>query len=187
MNTSKIRNYKGFTLIEAVVSLLTVTIVTSLFMTLVFFVKDTYEDLETNSEAQILSATLTNYVQDELRYATFVSEIEGVAADASTNFTYYSKTLGEGMDCKLISRVDNGEKGDNKEKLYISYIEDGATLYHPLVGKSSYVFKLQANLNVRYDSTSKTFHVKIKIYTNKYQDIITSEFTVDPLNKVDIE
>jgi len=178
---NRLKNSKGFTLVESIVSLITVTIITALLFTLITLVKNTYIELQKSSEGQVLSAIITNIVQDELRYATDVNII-----DSSTKeFTYTSQST-NATSCTLVSYDPNTKKeNDGKAGDYKIYIRTGTGNYNQITGNGIYVFGLKADIDTKYIAESgkdSYFEVKLRIYDDK-KDIITTEFIVKPLNK----
>jgi len=173
----KIKNKKGFTLVESVVTLLTATIVTALFLVLVNLAKNTYVEMQEASQGQILSANITNAIQDELRYASYVRTTDSADSNGESSFTYYSASLGQGDGCSIVSLDLNGS---GKTKIYVKHGDDK----YALIGNETYIFNLQGSVDCKYNKNKKQFHCIVTITDSKNNaTIITSEFYVDPLNK----
>lgn len=172
----KMKNSKGFTLLEMTITLLTVTLVTSLFFVMVSLVKNVYIEMEETAESQVLCSTLTNAIQDELRYASVVSP------NADGSFTYYSESLGIGDGCKIVNVKVDGKN--------LIAVEKGGKNYY-FVSSKSYIHNLEADVNARFVEKNSNgvpaFYVTIKIYDYKKRvdanPFIESTFEVIPLNQ----
>lgn len=183
MNTNKLKNKSGFTLVEMIVTLLTVTLVTGLFLVLVNLVKNVYVEMEEASEGQIINSTITNAIQDELRYASYVETTGEADAEGYYSFSYCSESLGVGDGCSIMDTLDVTPGATTKSSVFV---KQGDKEYE-LVSSKSYVFNLEAFVDARYNPELQKFKVKIKVgdFTRRSQNstIIETEFIVIPLNK----
>jgi len=172
--STNMTNNKGFTLIEMLVSTITITIVTSLLLVVTDLANKTYVDITKDSEGQILSGVLTKSIEDEFRYATDVV-IQGDEEDGVNEyeFTYFSQNLGLGNSCKIISK---------EGKLYVHQINDEDNSDDiPLTSDGSYAFGLTCDIETKFNIKSEDFHIKL-IIKDDSKEIITKNFVVIPLN-----
>jgi len=176
---NKLKNSKGFTLLEMTVSLMTVTIVTSMLFLMVNLVRKVYINMEEVAESQVLCSTLTNAIQDELRFASIIQIDPNDCVNGKYAFTYFSESLGIGADSSF-ANVDH----DGRSMIAVQ--QDG--VYYYFVSEKSYIHNLEAFVDARYDPTEgkQAFYVTIKVLdyiSGKIEDpLIESTFQVAPLN-----
>lgn len=171
--TTNIRNSKkGFTLVEMLATLVIVVLFTMLLTTFIDLTSKYFQNTVRNSDAQTLASTLTNAIQDELRYAT---DIE-IDASAEPNYTYFSTSLGLGKGCVL----KHDKKLVNGEERYIILIESPTREDYPLINYGSYVYDVNAYIEAEY--VNNKFEVVLTIKDSKDKEICKSEFSVVPLN-----
>jgi len=201
---------KGFTLIESLFALILVAILMGILVMITTLSKDYYKDSESHSEGQMLASSLTNAIQDELRYATGVTEeteepVNIIFYDISEedgsktsnsykarHFTYYSNSdidkkninaIGYGVRCSIISDKSGA---DNPYKIYVQTLS-GAK--YPLVGNGSYVHNLEAFADVYFVEDVKRFYVTLVVYDNKkvtHSSIVSKYQSQEYYNNKDI-
>ncbi len=117
-----------------------------------------YSESVSASEAQVLCATLTNIIADELRYAGTTT----VEADGSVKF--FSQTFGS----------------ENEEGLSFETNEEGQLLLgtNRVLSKGAYPYGLKAKTQITYSEDSGIFGVKLSIYSAGGTELATDSFDV---------
>lgn len=158
---NKLKSKKGFSITEmlvvvAILSLLTVAISTSMTGAMT-----TYQTSVKHSESAVLTSTLTQTLNDELRYARDI-EIEGTA-DTGKLKTYTSSVYGKDAD--------------------IGVNTDGQVTVKslPILGSGAYT-GLSVDLKINYNTVAKLFDVTI-ITEKNTEAIQTTVFQISPINQ----
>lgn len=158
-------NKKGFTLVETLVTVIIVVLLTLILTELTSLASRYFTSTVKDADAQILCSTLTNAIEDELRYATNI-DYDG------TDFKYYSKNSGLGRKTQIVSEVVNGRNVLNIKSASGSY---------PLVNYGSYVYDLNAFIALTY-SADNNVHINLEIKDAVGKLICSNRFSVKPLN-----
>lgn len=116
------------------------------------------------SEAQILCATLTTLITDELRYAGTIQ------ADADGRVGFFSQNFG-GADGAGISYFAADENGQ---------ITLGGT---PILSKRAYPYGLKAAVNLSYAKPENRFTAMLTVCGADGGELARTEFEVEPLNQ----
>lgn len=169
MNIKK--NRKGFTLIEMLATLVIVVLFTMLMTTFMDLSSKYFHNTVKDADAQTLASTLTNAVEDELRYATNIE----IDASVEPNYTYFSTSLGLGKGCVL----KHDKQFVNGEERYIIVI-DGPKGKYPLINYGSYVYDANAYIDAKF--VEDKFDITITIKDANEKEICNSKFVVVPLS-----
>ena len=150
-------------LVELLSAVLVMLLVTSLLVLGVRIGTKAYVKSVSMSEAQILCATLTTLISDELRYAGTIQ----VEADGRVGF--FSQNFG-GAD-GAVSYFAADENGQ---------ITLGGT---PILSKRAYPYGLQAAVNLRYAKPENRFTAILTVCGADGGELARTEFEVEPLNQ----
>lgn len=150
-------------LVELLSAVLVMLLVTSLLVLCVRIGTKAYVKSVSMSEAQILCATLTTLITDELRYAGTIQ----VEADGRVGF--FSQNFG-GAD-GAVSYFAADENGQ---------ITLGGT---PILSKRAYPYGLQAAVNLRYAKPENRFTAILTVCGADGGELARTEFEVEPLNQ----
>lgn len=150
-------------LVELLSAVLVMLLVTSLLVLGVRIGTKAYVKSVSMSEAQILCATLTTLISDELRYAGTIQ----VEADGRVGF--FSQNFG-GAD-GAVSYFASDENGQ---------ITLGGT---PILSKRAYPYGLQAAVNLRYAKPENRFTAILTVCGADGGELARTEFEVEPLNQ----
>ena len=150
-------------LVELLSAVLVMLLVTSLLVLGVRIGTKAYVKSVSMSEAQILCATLTTLITDELRYAGTIQ------ADADGRVGFFSQNFG-GAD-GAVSYFAADENGQ---------ITLGGT---PILSKRAYPYGLQAAINLRYAKTENRFTAILTVCGADGGKLARTEFEVEPLNQ----
>ena len=147
-------------LVELLSAVLVMLLVTSLLVLGVRIGTKAYVKSVSMSEAQILCATLTTLITDELRYAGTIQ------ADADGRVGFFSQNFG-GAD-SYFAADENGQ------------ITLGGT---PILSKRAYPYGLQAAVNLRYAKPENRFTAILTVCGADSGELARTEFEVEPLNQ----
>lgn len=150
-------------LVELLSAVLVMLLVTSLLVLGVRIGTKAYVKSVSMSEAQILCATLTTLITDELRYAGTIQ------ADADGRVGFFSQNFG-GAD-GAVSYFAADENGQ---------ITLGGT---PILSKRAYPYGLQAAVNLRYAKPENRFTAILTVCGADGGELARTEFEVEPLNQ----
>lgn len=150
-------------LVELLSAVLVMLLVTSLLVLGVRIGTKAYVKSVSMSEAQILCATLTTLITDELRYAGTIQ------ADADGRVGFFSQNFG-GADgtVSYFAADKNGQ------------ITLGGT---PILSKRAYPYGLRAAVNLRYAKTENRFTAILTVCGADGGELTRTEFEVEPLNQ----
>lgn len=150
-------------LVELLSAVLVMLLVTSLLVLGVRIGTKAYVKSVSMSEAQILCATLTTLITDELRYAGTIQ------VDADGRVGFFSQNFG-GAD-GAVSYFAADENGQ---------ITLGGT---PILSKRAYPYGLQAAVNLRYAKPENRFTAILTVCGADDGELARTEFEVEPLNQ----
>ncbi len=150
-------------LVELLSAVLVMLLVTSLLVLGVRIGTKAYVKSVSMSEAQILCATLTTLITDELRYAGTIQ------VDADGRVGFFSQNFG-GAD-GAVSYFAADENGQ---------ITLGGT---PILSKRAYPYGLQAAVNLRYAKPENRFTAILTVCGADSGELARTEFEVEPLNQ----
>ena len=150
-------------LVELLSAVLVMLLVTSLLVLGVRIGMKAYVKSVSMSEAQILCATLTTLITDELRYAGTIQ------VDADGRVGFFSQNFG-GAD-GAVSYFAADENGQ---------ITLGGT---PILSKRAYPYGLQAAVNLRYAKPENRFTAILTVCGADSGELARTEFEVEPLNQ----
>lgn len=150
-------------LVELLSAVLVMLLVTSLLVLGVRIGTKAYVKSVSMSEAQILCATLTTLITDELRYAGTIQ------VDADGRVGFFSQNFG-GAD-GAVSYFAADENGQ---------ITLGGT---PILSKRAYPYGLQAAVELSYAKTENRFTAILTVCGADDGELARTEFEVEPLNQ----
>ena len=150
-------------LVELLSAVLVMLLVTSLLVLGVRIGTKAYVKSVSMSEAQILCATLTTLITDELRYAGTIQ------ADADGRVGFFSQNFG-GAD-GTVSYFAADENGQ---------ITLGGT---PILSKRAYPYGLQAAVKLSYAKPANRFTAILTVCGADGGELARTEFEVEPLNQ----
>ena len=151
-------------LVELLSAVLVMLLVTSLLVLGVRIGTKAYVKSVSMSEAQILCATLTTLITDELRYAGTIQ------ADADGRVGFFSQNFG-GADGAGVSYFAADENGQ---------ITLGGT---PILSKRAYPYGLQAAVELSYAKPENRFTAILTVCGADGGELARTEFEVEPLNQ----
>lgn len=151
-------------LVELLSAVLVMLLVTSLLVLGVRIGTKAYVKSVSMSEAQILCATLTTLITDELRYAGTIQ------ADADGRVGFFSQNFG-GADGAGVSYFAADENGQ---------ITLGGT---PILSKRAYPYGLQAAITLSYAKPENRFTAILTVCGADGGELARTEFEVEPLNQ----
>ena len=152
-------------LVELLSAVLVMLLVTSLLVLGVRIGTKAYVKSVSMSEAQILCATLTTLITDELRYAGTIQ------VDTDGRVGFFSQNFGGAADSAGVSYFAADENGQ---------ITLGGT---PILSKRAYPYGLQAAVNLRYAKTENRFTAILTVCGADGGELARTEFEVEPLNQ----
>ncbi|MBQ9003878.1 MAG: prepilin-type N-terminal cleavage/methylation domain-containing protein [Eggerthellaceae bacterium] len=204
---AKLRSQGGFTLTEALVTLIIAGIVIAAASTGLAFATRQYSGSMEVSQAKVLQSTLKTVIENELSNTENVELGEKVAnAGAGGPYTVstfmglnYGETGSYGMlsayDSSIPSHLD--QEVSNGEIAY-KFVDPttNAVTWKPLLGKKAYPEGLTASVDVKYfsglnalgdpdESSPQRFRVILTIYDSSDKALLTDEFDVVPYNHID--
>lgn len=150
-------------LVELLSAVLVMLLVTSLLVLGVRIGTKAYVKSVSMSEAQILCATLTTLITDELRYAGTIQ------VDAGGKVGFFSQNFG-GAD-GTVSYFAADENGQ---------ITLGGT---PILSKRAYPYGLQAAVKLSYAKPENRFTAILTVCGADGGELARTEFEVEPLNQ----
>lgn len=177
---NKIKNSKGFTMIELLVSTLIVVLVSIGLAAGVALANRQFIKMNRYSEAQELYSTLNTLLTNELRYTNSVV-IKNGNVDSFFSVTYALKN-------ERTSLVVLDEDGNETLLDYGQLALGNNGQYNRLVGSASYTsYNLGAKAVVTYDADKKLFTVDLDIGEVGGDSIVRDTFNVRAMNTVSVE
>lgn len=154
-------------LVELLSAVLVMLLVTSLLVLGVRIGTKAYVKSVSMSEAQILCATLTTLITDELRYAGTIQ------VDANGRVGFFSQNFGgaDGADGAGVSYFAADENGQ---------ITLGGT---PILSKRAYPYGLRAAVELSYAQPENRFTAMLTVCGADGGELARTEFEVEPLNQ----
>lgn len=150
-------------LVELLSAVLVMLLVTSLLVLGVRIGTKAYVKSVSMSEAQILCATLTTLITDELRYAGTIQ------VDADGRVGFFSQNFG----------------GANGTVSYFAADENGQITLGgtPILSKRAYPYGLQAAVMLSYAQPENRFTAILTVCGADGGELARTEFEVEPLNQ----
>lgn len=157
-------------LVELLSAVLVMLLVTSLLVLGVRIGTKAYVKSVSMSEAQILCATLTTLITDELRYAGTIQ----VEADGRVGF--FSQNFGG---------ADGADGADGAGVSYFAADENGQITLGgtPILSKRAYPYGLQAAVKLSYAKPENRFTAILTVCGADGGELARTEFEVKPLNQ----
>lgn len=178
----KLSNRRGFSLGELLAATLILLLASQVLAQGMAFATRMYNESLTKSHAKQLCSTLTNVIETELRYTTYVT----LNADGSLE-TYFSPVYGQTQSS--FGAVDEEGKeitsatvgGDIAIKVTNKENKD---VWQRLISSASYSsYGLKARVT-KVEADKKVFHVVLEISDKNDNNLITNKFDVIPVNKL---
>lgn len=183
------RGALGFTLVEALVTLMIVALVAAAVSTGIAFAVRQYSESMETSQAIVLMSTLKDTISNELAITENVelgAEGDDGSREVESFFSAYYGTRDGFSEFKLLN--ESGGFGE----LALGASDDAST-WKKLVSSRSYPKGLGANVQVRYyeaegegSSVPARFVVKLELGNAEKGAMYQEEFDVVPYNKVDV-
>ena len=165
----KLKNAKGFTLVETLTCMLMLVIIGGICSTGMNLAMKSYQETVFESNSQTLASSLETYMNDMLRYATDVktdTEAESVAGYLPVEgFTNPSYQIYEGMIA--VSNTDGDTEG--KMVIYTRPNGDAARKEMLIVGQGMYAG------NMKIEGFTLTYNESTNYFKGEYK--IKSELT----------
>lgn len=158
---SKLKSNSGSSLMEMLCVVGISVLIGAVLIVGLDFATGFYKKTVADSEARILSSTLTTAVTDELRYiGSYETDPEGRLTG------FFSQSCGRltGGFGSEDGRIVLGSGGD----------------VHELLSDAAYTNGITADIDVVFDETEGVFKVKLSVFNG--EEVIESEFEVMPLN-----
>lgn len=154
----KLKDNRGISLTELLSSIIIMLLSAAILTVGVRLGAKAYSESVSASEAQVLCATLTNIIADELRYAGTTA----VEADGSVKF--FSQTFGS----------------ENEEGLSFETNEEGQLMLgtNRVLSKRAYPYGLKAETQITYSEDSGIFGVKLRVYSAGGTELAATGFDV---------
>ena len=182
----------GFSLTEAIVTLMLVVIVAAAMSTGVAFAARQYSNSVQVSQAKILESTLKHVVENELQITNDVELGAEAPGSSGTDYdlgTFYSTNYGLNDSFSRFKNLGGKEYGE-----IVLASDAGERLIAP---SSSYPRDLGAKIQVSCHGattmgsetvfTLSHFHVKLEIATTAGNVLIADEFDVVPFNDISVK
>lgn len=162
----KIKNNKGFTLVEMLVCVLTLLLVGAICATGTRISVKSYQESRFESDSQMLQSTIDMVLGDLFRYATTIKEVDGQIVFSSSNYEMNNGTI----------QIEN--IGDHGESRFSIKKTTGASPIL-LIGESVYAENLYvSDFVLTYDSSTRVFSGSYNIKSTIINDAErTCQFT----------
>jgi type II secretory pathway pseudopilin PulG len=173
---NKLKSKSGMTLTELISGIIVLLLVAGILTVGVRLGAKAYVESVSASEAQVLCATLTELVTDELRYA---GSTEGTG-DANDPVKIFSQKFGGD---ELEFKTD--EEGDREGQIYLYKAANGtdAEKKSYILSSRSYPYNLHAYVrDLTYNSTSQIFSLTIEVQGSSGNTLATTSFEVRKVN-----
>lgn len=184
-NGVKKLNNKGLTLVELLVTIVILMLVTAMIALAIDFGVRSFNKSNRQAEGQILCATLSTSIKDELRYA---KNITGTPTGTDPGTLKFFSTNNSIKNCSFSVIDESGTPASDGGFIVLSKSkgEPGEKNYD-LVPKKTYVYDLKAKFTkFEYDdaaSPKPRFEIGIQVLTENDEVISEEEFVVEPLNE----
>lgn len=176
------RGQGGYTLVEAVVTLLIVVMVTMCVATGVAFAQRQFDLSMAMSESKVLCSTLENAIRNEIRYANIVDARGGAVRFTSLN---YADTSGEDPTWELgVERNGIVVPGGYGEVVLHRTGADGE-IVSELLPSTAYTRGMTAAVGTGVTADAegrKAVEVTLSVYNGKGEELLSEEFSVLPEN-----
>lgn len=162
----KIKNNKGFTLVEMLVCVLTLLLVAAICTTGTGISIKGYQQSRFESDSQMLQSTIDLSLSDLFRYATTINEVDGIIVFSNVHYEMNNGTI------QIENIGDNGEGRFSVKKNTVSSSV-------PMIGDSVYAENLYvSDFVLTYDSSTRVFSGSYKIKSTIMNDAErTCQFT----------
>ena len=178
----KLKDKTGFTMVELLVAMLIMLLATgALTMTINLAIKHFYKSVQ-ESEAQVLCATLTEFVEDELSFATVMTS----SPDSWSGGTH---NMGNGIAFYTETASSYARVGDSTGETYGQLVISGdnyAGNFFKAANSASYEvgnvrhYDLAESMSLKW--TGNHYEVVIKIVDKDDHSVLSkAEFTVKPV------
>lgn len=176
------RSERGFTITEALATIVIVGLVTSILASGIALATRQYAISMATSESQMLYSSLQRVIDTELRYTDkiYVENGEVVGFDSTH---YYAKD--NNSTPYLCVTDDDGKvkEGGEYGKLAFASGRGKEALTNPLLGSGSYNYGLEASVKITY--AEPYFTVKLSISNNGGKTTLVDEsFSVRSMNNI---
>ena len=172
---NKLKSKSGMTLTELISGIIVLLLVAGILTVGVRLGAKAYVESVSASEAQVLCATLTELVTDELRYA---GSTEGDGTTTPVKI-FSQKFGGEALEFKT------DEEGDKTGQIYLYKAANGtdAEKKSYILSSRSYPYNLHAYVkDLTYDSASRIFSLTIEVQGSSGNTLATTSFEVRKVN-----
>lgn len=185
----KLSQRNGFSLGELLAATIILLLASQVLAQGMAFATRMYNETLTDSHARQLCSTLTNAIETELRYTT------SIRTDRTTEtgklISYFSPTYGETSSSFCALDKEGNPVADSAEggELAIQVIRNQETkekVWQRLISSASYSsYQLKANVSAAvYNADAGLFHITLSITDKNDKNLVTSEFDVIPVNKL---
>ena len=177
------RSNRGFTITEALATIIIVGLVTSILASGIALATRQYAISMATSESQMLYSSLQRVIDTELRYTDkiYVENGEVVGFD-STHYYAKGNTL-----TPYLCVTDDDDKvkdGGGYGKLAFASSRDEEALTNPLLGSGSYNYGLEASVSITY--AEPFFTVNLSISNDDGRTTLVDEsFSVRSMNSLE--
>ena len=185
----KLAGRRGFTLAEALVTVLIVLLVTAGLSVGVAFAARQYTASMNVSEAKMLESTLATVISNELEQTTSIVLGSRSGEESYEVEKFYSPTYAEETDYVSLKTIDGAAVNGKSYGELAFGIGDNPDAWNKLISSKSYTRDLGAYADIVYTPTvlpgkPAHFTVMISIASKSGSELVTDTFDVIPLNKV---
>lgn len=170
----KLRDKKGFTLIETLCAIILMLLVTSMIVNGLQFTTNNFEKTMSITEAQTLSETLKIAISDELRYATEIkreqnSQGENVVTYRNTNYGDVFDSFGAYISC------------DEEGHVGVIFDNDPDYNFNKLISDYTYTYGNKAEVKIDISNDYRIFNIDLTIKNSKDEVLKNISFEVEPI------
>ena len=176
------RNEGGYTLVEALVTLLIVLLVTAGVAGGVAFAQRQFEQSIAISESKVLYSTLENAIRNEIAYADLVSVDGDAVRFTSMN---YADESGEDPMWELATVDGESISTDGKGEVALVRNGTGGLIMARLLPSTAYTHGMSASVDAEeatIGTETPAIKVLLKIYSASDTEMLNEEFAVIPEN-----
>lgn len=161
----KLKNAKGFTLVETLTCMLMLVILGGICSTGMEFAMKCYQETVFESNSQTLASSLETYINDILRYAT---DVQTGADGKVTGFTNPAYQMYEGMIA-----VSTAGETEGKMVIYTRPEGESARKQFLIVGEGMYAENMYiADFTLKYNATTQWFEGEYKIKSVRMSSMV---------------
>lgn len=185
-----LRDRGGYTLTEALVTMLIVVLVTGAMATGIAYAFRQYDESISLSQAKVLQSTLKNALQNELAIVEYIIVDETESGPdqellALKSKNYVSKSWAWSQFKTINGKIDSD--GNPYGEIALGFGDD-PTKWKKLISSSSYHGVMGAQVSIVHhaatDDRQEYYTVKMRILNDSARELTYDEFDVAPLNKV---